>query len=672
MEALRADDQDGLSSGYRRDIDGLRAVAITAVVLFHAGIWPFRSGYVGVDIFFVISGYLIGGIIYRASARGSLNLLDFYSRRARRILPMLILIVFVSLMAGLALLTPAELKQLAESAASAMAAVSNFFFWQTISYFSQDAHLDPMLMTWTLGVEEQFYLTLPVILLLARRLRPRIQLLVLAGLTLGSLVLSVTMSPGAPTSSFYLLPTRFWELGAGVLLAVWQSQGGRKPARITSNALSVAGLVAIGLAVVAFDGTTTFPGAAALLPVLGTTALIAAEGSWLTGRVLASPPLVAIGLVSYSWYLWHWPLMAFARLCSVRTPSVLVLSGAGLIALLLAAASWRFIERPFRRAALSGGRTILAYALASVTLIIAMVGLRLADGLPQRLSPGVAEIEAAVSATHNTPCISYGVVPKLSPQCIAPAPRERVIAIIGDSHAGALAPGLQELARQNGWGVDVFAKPSCRPLLGTTVWRRDQPDLAANCARFMNAVVAHVANDPAVITVMLAGLWRTPLTNPPDEEHYADVGHPDSRESGAVLLAMGLLNAVTPLMDAGKRVFLVEDTPYWPFDPARRAKIQAIPLKAAIERFIEDGRIPDTVAAGNAHNDAAAAIVMDVAAVTGARLLDMPAAICPGGSCRYKEGKVILFADASHLTKQGGIRALTPWSDVLFGRNSAH
>ena len=639
------------------------------MVLFHAGIWPFRSGYVGVDIFLVISGYLIGGIIYRSSSRGSFSLVDFYGRRARRILPMLILIAFISLLVGLALLTPAELKRLAESVASAMAAVSNFYFWQTSAYFSQDAHLDPMLMTWTLGVEEQFYLTLPVILLLTRRFRPRTQLLALAALTLGSLTLSVAASTSAPTASFYLLPARFWELGAGVLLAVWQSQGGEKPTRIVGNALSLAGLVAIGLAIVTFNESTILPGTAALLPVLGTTALIASERSWLNGKVLASPPLVAVGLISYSWYLWHWPLMAFARICLVQSPSVLVLSAAALLALLLAAASWRFVEQPFRRAALSASKTILAYALASASLIIVSLGLRLADGLPQRLSPEVSRIEVAVSATHHAPCITYGVIPTMSPQCIAAAPRQRVIAIIGDSHAGALAPGLQDLARQNAWGVDVFAKPSCRPLLGTTVWRHDQPDLAVNCARFMNAVLRHVANDPDVVSVMLVGLWLGPIVNPSDEERYYDLNRPDSQKSGAALFAAGLFNAVTQLMDSGKQVFLVEDTPFWPFDPARRAKIEAIPLKAAIERLIEGGRIPNTVAARNVSNDVAEGIVSDVASATGARLLDMPAAICPGGSCRYKDGNVIFFADQSHLTGQGAIRALTPWADVLFGRN---
>ena len=670
-EARRSDNKLNLSPLYRPDIDGLRAVAITAVVLFHAGVWPFRSGYVGVDVFFVISGFLIGGIIYRGSAKGSFSLVSFYARRARRILPMLFLIVFVSLVAGLALLTSAELKRLAESAASAMAGVSNFYFWQTSTYFSQDARLDPLLMTWTLGVEEQFYLTLPIILLFTRRFRPRTQLLVLAALALGSLVLSVTASARAPTASFYLLPTRFWELGAGVLLAIWQSQGGQRPTRLVGNVLSLAGAVAIGLAIVAFDETTAYPGAAALLPVLGATVLIASEGSWINSKVLASPPLVAVGLISYSWYLWHWLLMAFARFCSVQPPPVLVLSGAALLALLLAAASWRFVEQPFRRSSLSGGTTILAYALASASLIVVSVGLKLADGLPQRLSPAVSRIEAAATATHKNPCMTYGRILKVSPACVSTDRRKPVVAIIGDSHAGALAIGLQEVAGQNGWGVDVFAKPSCRPLLGTTVRRHDQPNLAIDCARFVDAVLKHVANDPSVVSVMLVGLWIGPLVNSPDEERYYDLNDPDSQVSGTELFAMGLFRAVNQLMASGKRVFLVEDVPHWPFDTMRRATIETIPLRAAIEHLIEGGRIPSSVAARNADNDAAEDLVSEVATLTGARLLDVPAAICPGGSCRYKDGDVIFYADQSHLTKEGAVRALTPLAEVLFDRTPA-
>ncbi|MGA8260978.1 MAG: acyltransferase family protein [Arenicellales bacterium] len=670
-ETRRANYHGNPSGGYRRDIDGLRAVAITTVVLFHAGVWPIRSGYVGVDVFFVISGFLIGGIIYRGAATGSFSFAAFYARRARRILPMLFAVVFVSLAAGLALLTSSELKRLAESAVSAMAAGSNFYFWQTQMYFSQDAHLDPMLMTWTLGVEEQFYLTFPVILLIACRFHERAHLLVLAALTLGSLALSVAVTASAPEASFYLLPTRSWELGAGAMLAVWQSQGHQGPARVVGNVLSLAGLAAIGLAVTVFDETTVYPGAAALLPVLGSTALIASEGSWVNRKILAHPVPVAVGLISYSWYLWHWPLMAFARICSVRPPSVWVLSVVALLALVLAAGSWRFVEQPFRRSARSAGNTILIYTLASGSLIVVSIGLRLSDGLPQRLSPEVARIAAEVSATHHNHCMSYGSIPKTSSLCMSTDPGQPVVAIIGDSHAGALAPGLQELARKNGWGVNVFAKPQCRPLLGVTVWRRDQPGLAVDCARFMDAAFSRVANNANVVAVMLVGLWIGPLDNPPDEERYYDPVHSDAGNSGPELLTMGLDRAVRELTTAGKRVFLVGDFPYWPFDPARRATTEAIPLRAAVERLIEGRRIPNAIKARNASSDVARRIVSNVAAKTGARFLDVPAALCPRGSCRYREGDVIFFADQSHVTKEGAIRALTPWVRVLFSSTRA-
>jgi peptidoglycan/LPS O-acetylase OafA/YrhL len=643
-------------------------MAIAAVVLFHAGVWPFRSGYVGVDIFFVISGFLIGGVIYRGCRSGSFSFADFYARRARRILPMLILVVGVSLAAGLLLLTSSELKRLAESSASAAAAVSNFYFWKTQTYFSQDARLDPMLMTWTLGVEEQFYLAFPLILLLVSKLRDRMHLLMLTILTLASLVLSVAISATAPTAAFYLLPTRAWELGAGALLAVWRAQGGKAPGRTAGNALSVVGLLAIGLAVTAFNETTPYPGAAALLPVLGATALIASEGSWINRNALAHPVPVAVGLISYSWYLWHWPLMAFAHICSVQPPTVWVLSAVALVALLLAAVSWKFVEQPFRRTARPRRATILGFAAASLCLIAVSVGLSVADGLPQRLPPQVAEIEAAVSTTHDNPCVAYGPAPKMVPGCMSLDPRLPVVAIVGDSHAGALAPGLQALASQSGWGVDVFVKSSCRPLLGTTVRRAAQPRFAEDCAQFMDRAFARIARDPAIVSVLLAGLWDGPLINPPDEERYYDLNDPDGLTPGARLLAVGLENGIRQLTAVGKRVFVAVDVPFWPFDAARRSTTEAIPVRAAVERLLEGSRVPSTANPRNASSDLSESIVADAVSATSAKLVDVPAALCPGGACQYRDGAAIFYADRSHLTSEGAIRALAPWASELFSR----
>ena len=214
---------------YRPDIDGLRAVAVIAVVLFHADAWPLRSGYAGVDIFFVISGTLIGGIIYRDAEAGRFSFAGFYARRARRILPALFVVVTVSQALGLLLLDPAELHRLGISAGSALAAVSNLRFWLATGYFSPDARNDPMLMTWSLGVEEQFYLFFPFVLLGLRRLGARWTLPVLLALSVASLAASILATARAPTMAFYLLPTRAWELGTGALLAIWQARGGWLP-----------------------------------------------------------------------------------------------------------------------------------------------------------------------------------------------------------------------------------------------------------------------------------------------------------------------------------------------------------------------------------------------------------------------------------------------------------
>jgi peptidoglycan/LPS O-acetylase OafA/YrhL len=658
---------------YRRDIDGLRAIAVTSVVLFHAGVWPLRSGYVGVDIFFVISGFLIGGIIYRDAAKGRFSFTTFYARRARRILPALFSVIFASLTAGLFLLSPAELRRLGVSAGSALAAASNLRFSLYTYYFSPDAHLDPMLMTWSLGVEEQFYFIFPFVLLALRRFSAPSNFVALLALSLVSLAFSVMATAKAPTAAFYLLPTRGWELGAGALLAIRQAQVGRCLSNVAAQAISVVGLGVIVTSLVVFDEYTPFPGASALLPVLGTVAVIASDGSPLNVTILGHRIPVAIGKISYSWYLWHWPLMTFTRICSFGSPSVPVLLLIALISLLIAVVSWRFVEQPFRRPAIPDSSAIFRYALMAAMLMLVPVRLWLTNGLPQRFPSHVAQMEnAAIDWQKHQPCIApyEAVAPNSSLECISVDPSQPAIAIIGDSHAGALGWGVRELARQRGWGFEVLAMAACRPLRGVTVWRRDHPNFMKNCSSFMDAAFARVTHDTSVHAVILAGFWAPPLLLDPKEEKYYDLRRPDGGEAGASLLAKGLNQAVSELTDAGKQVFVAEDVPAWIFDPVRIAIVQEMPYRNSIQSALEPGLISKNgIGAVAFHSPAIDRLVLDAATDAGARYLMLASTFCTGEVCHYQDGRDLLYADGSHLSPQGAIRALSPWVGLLFTQN---
>jgi peptidoglycan/LPS O-acetylase OafA/YrhL len=334
---------------YRPDVDGLRAIAILSVVLYHVHLPGFGGGFVGVDIFFVISGFLIGGIVFRDVDAGRYSFVTFYARRARRILPALLGMSLVVSLLALAILESDQLRAFAESDAAALLGSSNGYYWVRAHYFDLDWRLEPLVMTWSLGVEEQFYLFLPPLMLLLHRLSPRAIAPAVALLSVLSLALSVQLVKSQPSAAFYLLPGRAWELGVGVLVALWQERGWTLPGRAVADPISLAALVAIVAAIALFDDKTGFPGVAALLPVGGTAVLIVTAPSWLNRSILATRPMRFIGLVSYSWYLWHWPPLVLARHALGREPKPVEYAVLVLASFAVACVSWRFIETPFRR-----------------------------------------------------------------------------------------------------------------------------------------------------------------------------------------------------------------------------------------------------------------------------------------------------------------------------------
>lgn len=356
---------------YRPEIDGLRALAILPVVLFHARVAGFTGGFIGVDVFFVISGFLITSLVANDLEQGRFSLLRFWERRARRILPALLTVAVFTMVAGWFVLLPADFARLGGSVLALTTFSSNVFFWQQSGYFGPTADELPLLHTWSLAVEEQFYLLFPITMVVITKFMPkwRTQLVLLFGVS--SLLLSVWAVEHMPAAAFYLLPTRAWELALGAWLALRAS--GRPAHEGIRQVVSVIGVACIAVPVFAYDSGTVFPALNALAPVVGAGLVIWSNGTTRTvvGRLLAAKPLVYVGLISYPLYLWHWPLLAFARYPNASpslSPSVII--GVIVASFVLAHLSWRFVEAPFRiRAWLPKQASMLAGAAAALVIV---------------------------------------------------------------------------------------------------------------------------------------------------------------------------------------------------------------------------------------------------------------------------------------------------------------
>lgn len=492
-----------LAVEYRREIDGLRALAIVPVVMFHAGFPGFSGGFVGVDVFFVISGFLITSILLSHLEEGRLSIAEFYERRARRILPALFFVLLVCMVPAWFLLSPGELASYGESLVAVPLFLSNFQFWLDSGYFAPVSEEVPLLHTWSLAVEEQYYLLFPL-LLAALWTRGRVIVLIgLVGIALISLPLSQWGSHAAPNATFFLLPTRLWELLLGAVGALVHRYqwGGLTASRGAMEVVSVAGLVALGFAIVAFDKSTPFPGFAALVPTLGTLAiLLFADRHTLVGGVLGRRELVGIGLISYSAYLWHQPMFAFARIHAAHDLSHSVFAVLAVGAFGLGFLSWRFVERPFRdRRFLSRsqifGASVLVSALFIVLGSIAVIG----KGLDFRLSD---ESRVRYATIEHSPeretCHTKGV-DYLAPEdaCVYFGDVSDW-AVVGDSHMVEFAHALAlELERENS-GLVHLTFSGCPPALdfeattpGCSEWTRDVVSFLERSPNLTNVVLGY-------------------------------------------------------------------------------------------------------------------------------------------------------------------------------------
>jgi len=654
---------------YRPDIDGLRAIAVTSVVAYHAGFSWIKGGFVGVDIFFVISGYLIGSLVYKEIRGRSFRIAKFYERRAKRILPALSGVLVFSYIAAFLLLSPLEMRRFSETALATITSSSNIYFWlHTGGYFSPDTALSPLLMTWSLGVEEQFYILFPILMLILCKAPRRLQFLAigfLATLSLAACIWGTLHSN--PGVAFYMLHTRAWELAAGVLLAMFEANRPHAASSLppfAAHALSVLGLALMSLAIFALDDKIPFPGYAALLPVSGAVLIIAAQKG-AVNRLLSWRPVVFVGLVSYSWYLWHWPMLSFARITSVAGISVRVGALIGLLSFGCAVISYKFVEQPFRKSKTATPRLLLRYGALILALMLPATIFRLTNGLPQR-NRAAQRLDIASQSLNLDNCMVGG--PTIPPQKAPcnPGGQGRAVALIGDSHADMLAPALRTITQRSGYRLLELTKSNCPPLDGVAPLRSNDRALENVCLQFNHEVLNYINGDPNIEVVVLAWSWYHGNFHEANDQSSLTAAR-DSRSDSIArineLYERGLEGELGQLEQAGKSIYLVQDIPRFLFDPPRLMLAEVIRPRYALAGILT--RHPMRYPAGVAPSatapefqEAGALVSRIAAAHPKVHLVDLPGALCSVDGCRFSEGDEMLFMDSNHLTPFGAQIAL--------------
>ena len=639
------------SVAYRRDIDGLRALAVLPVLFFHLDLRPFAGGFVGVDIFFVISGYLIASIIARELGEGRFSLTAFYARRIRRIFPALFATIAVTILIGSQILLPLDYRALGMSAVATVLFSSNLYFARHSGYFGSAAEEAPLLHGWSLAVEEQFYIFFPLLMIGACIAGGRYRLLLgtVALLSFGTALLLVEQ---APVKAFYLPFPRAWEFLGGALLAT-----GRVPPlrnRIAAQLCALAGIGLIGWAVLCFSGATLFPGANALFPVLGAMLILhAGQAGSLVSRMLGSAVPVAIGRISYSLYLWHWPIIVF---WSYRTDGdwrlreqLLIL----LLSLLVAWASWRFIEEPFR--ASRRFTTVRAFAFAGA-MVAAGCGagalLYFSGGLPSRVAPSVVALDAASRSMAYLPARCSGMAP-VRRRALCPVGARNGTApsflLWGDSHAQAMKPAFDRAGEALGMSGRIASYPACPALLGLD--RLDQPP-SHDCSAFNAQVLAALRQSPSIHRVFLVSRWGLCANGKRPEGgtpcYLGRDGDDDrSLSRDALLFRAGLDETVRTLTAMGKQVILVAPIPEFRRnvpETLARAELYSEPAQLALSRADYLRRQSGVFSAFDQMRRRFA-----VGIIYPHRLL------CRTGHCAMTAHGVPLYSDDDHLSRQGSL-----------------
>ena len=660
---------------YRPDIDGLRAVAIIPVVIFHAFPSVLPGGFVGVDIFFVISGFLISSIILKGLQRETFSFSGFYANRIKRIFPALLFVLGTSFVFGWFFLLPGEYAQLGKHIVGGAGYVENFVLLREAGYFDTKSFLKPLMHLWSLGIEEQFYLTYPFLLWLGWHLRRNV-LAIIVPLVFISFSLNIWQVRGNVAASFLLPQTRFWELWAGGILAYLdifqQDVRSRLPgnwarltphisqgkltypgAAIVNSILSIVGMLLVGTALLLVR-EHAFPGWWALLPVCGASLLIlAGPDTWINRRILSNKAAVFVGLISYPLYLWHWPILSFLRIIRGGEPSGSVRTTAVIVGLVLSWATWHFVEHPIR----FGRKTwIKTAALAVISVVVGCIGYTIfhQDGFAGRFKnipddfgwahpepPSTPDCRKIVALDKMQYCRSFGVGPP-------------DVLLIGDSHAASLYRGLAPAYQKRSHTLMNLGAPACVPFYDTesyTLGMQQERD----CKLIVNRMLEFATSTASVRTVILS--VRGPLNISGDyfgedargaaPKKIVWDGAPKG-SSQAEMFAGAFRNTILRLSASGKNVVLFIDWPELGFDP-RSCLPRPVPLLShtrplcGVPRSQVDTR-------NRAYREAIFGMKREF---SGLRVFDPLPYLCDSLACYAMSGGHLLYRDDSHLSAAG-------------------
>ncbi len=663
---------------YRPDIDGLRALAVLSVVVYHVNPQLLPAGFLGVDIFFVISGYLIQLIVFRELTSGEFSFSNFYARRIRRLFPALIAVLLACLVFGGYALFAEEYQRLGRHALAAISFLLNFMLIREAGYFDVVSDAKPLLHLWSLSIEEQFYLVWPMMLVLAMRAQLKVGIL-LSVAAVGSFLFALHLSQIRLDALYFHPLSRFWELLVGVGLAyahhrfgmdTLMAQTGRVWAR---HLLSLAGLAAVSYAMLTFEAKTPHPGIPALIPVLGAVALIASGPVSICNRLLAFKPMVWIGLISYPLYLWHWPLLSYLRILESGVPSPLMLwIGVG-AAVILAWGTYQFIERPIRHAP-KDRAVLMALASSMVFLFVGAGVVWHTGGFPGRESVRHAADASALMKRElatDEPC-RLGFLESEAPfYCRLDASRDHLVAVVGDSHAHALYPGIAQQAAAWGYGAILLANSGCPPLSGTA-WGRNEAEKKV-CAASVEKILSAIEGDNRIAAVVLAtrgpkyidGTGFGPVekhNHHPPIEAWSAGATDDTGDRPADVFERGL----------GKTLQRLERRKI-PLVYLLQVPELGVPVQNCIDRPLTvSGRHPGCVVARSVYEDRMRVyrqrVIQVAAQVPALGVVDPLPLFCDGAECTGMRDGRLLYADDNHVSPAGAGKLASLIFENLQGR----
>ena len=633
---------------YRPEVDGLRAFAVLVVILFHAGLPAFSGGFVGVDAFFVISGYVITLTISQEMAAGDFTFRGFYERRARRILPALVFVVLCCFPFALALLAPPDFLDFSKSVASLSLFASNIYFFLEGNYFAPAADLRPLLHTWSLAIEEQFYFVYPPVLLLLwrRGLRTVFWLLVItAAIGVG---ITYWQWPRDPQAAFYLPHTRMWELQIGAICAIAERLYGRPK----SEALAVIGAAMLVFAVFVFDESTP-QWISTFVPTAGAGLLImfGRPGTW-SARALSLRGVVGIGLLSYSAYLWHQPLLAFARIYLGNQPNSWILVLIVIATFALAAFSWRFIEQPFRKRGASAPvsvRAIAATSLASLILFAAggAYGMRSGGLTPfnEEAAKRLDQLAGKESGTRDCSRKEQAAGKEFDVCTYYFAPHAKRIAVVGDSHAATIAPGFAKVAQERGWDLYHVTIGGCPPVAGGYILQ-GQYEIGV-CPAYGEKLIG-LLRELDVAEVVLVGNW-TLYSGLGPRYQLSSNSEPVEPESYIENAARLIRSTVDRYEKAGIKTYIMRQVPWQKFEAK---DIYAPILAGDIADADADKYLAEKSVTLNDHRkrQERANLILDAVGLPAERYIDLTPFFCPTDICLAGTAKTAYYRDTHHIS----------------------